>query len=165
VVDGQIGAEARRVAAATDGVADDHDANRPVAERAVPEGGAAGGQRGDLTTTESDRQRIPATASRRHRLGSGQAVATLARPATLIGPCPEGRVRAQAAEDLDVRGSTFQEGSWCIVASAIPLPVLRASVSSITTSSGCLAGIQASANQMTTCPTASRLHLARVKNR
>src|SRR5215210_7744683 len=56
-------------------------------------------------------------------------------------------------------------GSWCIVARLIPLPVLRASVSSIRTYSGCAAGIQASASRNTTRPTASRLQVARVKNR
>jgi hypothetical protein len=56
-------------------------------------------------------------------------------------------------------------GSWCIVARAIPLPVFRASVSSISTNSGCSGGIQASARRNTTWPSASRLQVARLKNR
>ncbi len=56
-------------------------------------------------------------------------------------------------------------GSWCIVARLIPLPVLRASVSSIRRKSGWSAGIQTSANRNTTWPTASRLQVVRVKNR
>ena len=56
-------------------------------------------------------------------------------------------------------------GSWCIVASAIPFPVLRASVSSIRMDNGWSAGIQTSANRNTTCPTASKLHWLRAKHR
>jgi hypothetical protein len=47
----------------------------------------------------------------------------------------------------------------------IPLPVLRASVSSTRISSGWSAGIQRNASRKTTWPTASRLQLARLKNR
>ena len=281
MIDGEVGAEERLVAAAAAGVSDDDDADRLVAQRAVPEGGAAEDQRGDLPPVEGDRQRVPAAAGRGHRLGGGQPVPLAAWAAALTGtatarPRPEGRVRAQAAEHLDVGGAAFQEGpgrvgavdhgvdgasvgpaghqgqqlagqrqlgrarmgrvgllrrllpgrrvavgrahpwcrrawprrtagtaaaarsralppigngtqsasttqtcpklqnglraddsngSWCIVARLIPLPVLRASVSSIRTNSGWSAGIQASASRNTTCPTASRLHVARVKNR
>ena len=56
-------------------------------------------------------------------------------------------------------------GSWGIVARLIPLPVLRASVSSIRMNSGWSAGIQRSASRKTTWPSASRLHCARLKNR
>ncbi|HEX6675985.1 MAG TPA: hypothetical protein VF486_13260 [Actinomycetes bacterium] len=42
---------------------------------------------------------------------------------------------------------------------------MRASVSSTSTTSGWSAGIQRSASRYTTRPTASRLHVARLKNR
>jgi hypothetical protein len=50
-------------------------------------------------------------------------------------------------------------------AKLIPLPVLRASVSSTRMISGWSAGIQCSASRKTTWPTASKLQVARVKNR
>jgi len=46
-----------------------------------------------------------------------------------------------------------------------PWPVLRASVSSIRTSRGPSAGIQVDAGRKTACPSASRLQVARLKNR
>jgi hypothetical protein len=51
------------------------------------------------------------------------------------------------------------------VARLIPLPPLRASVSSTSTSSGCSPGTQASARVNTTRPIASMLHRARAKKR
>src|SRR6185437_12441905 len=74
VVDGEVGAEERLVAASAAGVSDDDDLDRLVAERAVPESGAAKGQRGDLPPVEGDRQRIPASAGRRHHPGGGEPV-------------------------------------------------------------------------------------------
>jgi hypothetical protein len=68
----------------------------------------------------------------------------------------------EAADGLRADDS---KGSWCIVASAIPFPVLRASVSSTRMNSGWPAGIQRSASRNTTRPIASRLQVARVKNR
>jgi hypothetical protein len=62
VVDDEIGAEERLITAATARVSDDHDTDRLVAERAIPEGGAGEDQRGDLPPVEGERQRIPATA-------------------------------------------------------------------------------------------------------
>jgi hypothetical protein len=56
-------------------------------------------------------------------------------------------------------------GSWCMLAGAMLLPPLRASVSSPSTTSGWSAGIQASASVNTTRPRASRLQDARLRNR
>ena len=116
LVDGEVGTEERLVAATTAGIADDHEPERLIAERTIPEGGAAEDERGDLAAVEGERQRVPAPPGRRHRLRSGQAVATLARPATLTGPtapgpCPEGGVQPQATEHLDIGWATFQERS------------------------------------------------------
>src|SRR5262249_36954595 len=113
-VDREVGAEERLVAAATARVAHDDDADRLVAQGAVPAGGAAEHERGDLPTVEGERQRVPATAGGRHRLRGGQAVAPLARSAALAGAatagsCPEGRGRAEPAEHLDGRGTPLQE--------------------------------------------------------
>ena len=55
-------------------------------------------------------------------------------------------------------------GSWCMLAGAMLLPPLRASVSSPSTTSGWSAGIQASASVNTTRPRASRLQDARLRN-
>jgi hypothetical protein len=67
VVDGEIRAEGRFIAAAATGVSDQHDVDRVVAQRTVPEGGAAEGsgvtwrpERG--TDSESRRRRVAAIA-------------------------------------------------------------------------------------------------------
>src|SRR5262249_4535475 len=106
VVDGEVGAEERFVAAPAARVSDDHDADRVVAQGAVPESGTAEDERGDRSAVEGERQRVPAATGGRHRLRGGQAVTTLARPAALTGtatprPGPEGSIRAQAAEHVD----------------------------------------------------------------
>src|SRR5205085_8268341 len=106
VIDGEIGAEERLVAASAAGVSDDDDPDRLVAQGAVPEGGAAEDQRGDLPPIEGDRQRVPAAAGRGHRL-RGREPVPLAAWATALArsaaarSCPQRRVRTQAAEDVD----------------------------------------------------------------
>jgi hypothetical protein len=77
VVNGQVGAEECLVAAATAGISDDDDADRLRAQRAVPEGGTAEDQRGDLTAVEGDGQRIPAPPS-------GPADSPSVAPATCV---------------------------------------------------------------------------------
>src|SRR5262249_53286473 len=116
VLDGQVGTEERLVAAPAAGVTDDDDADRLGAQGAVPEGGTAEHERRDLPTIEGDRQRIPASAGCGHRFGGGQAVPLAAWASALTRTTaarsgPEGRVRAQATEHLDVGGPAFQEGA------------------------------------------------------
>jgi len=55
VVDGEVGAEEGLVTAAATRVPDDHDPDRLVAQGAVPEGGAAEDERGDLPAVEGER--------------------------------------------------------------------------------------------------------------
>src|SRR3954469_875203 len=71
-IDSQVGTEEGLVTATAAGISDDDYADRLVSERAVPEGGTAEDERGDLPTVEGDGQRITAPTRGGHRLGRGQ---------------------------------------------------------------------------------------------
>src|SRR5438034_992333 len=165
-----VGAEEGFVAALARGVADEH-ATRPTSSRSKSSlvrrsraawAASATRQRFPGVGRDGAAARPPRCAPVYRRTSSGKAnprprpIGRGTHSASTTQTCPKLKNGLRAVES---------NGSWCIAARLTHLPLLRARVSSPSKYSGCSAGSHRSACSNTLCPSASKLHCARAKNR